>query len=58
MRPIGQVLKHLQRDPATVNAMKLACVIVILDILPYSNQIRTEIAVIALKYPFSYTEFL
>ena len=30
MRPIGQVIKHLQKDPASVNAMKQTCVIVIL----------------------------
>ena len=29
-RPIGGVLKHLPRDPASVNAMKQTCVIVIL----------------------------
>ena len=28
-RPIGQVLKHLPRDPASVNAMKQTYVIVI-----------------------------
>ena len=30
MRTIGGVFKHLPRDPASVNAMKLTCVIVIL----------------------------
>ena len=30
MRPIGQVLKHLLSDPASVNAMKQTCVVVIL----------------------------
>ena len=29
-RPIGRVFKHLPRDPASVNAMKQTCVIVIL----------------------------
>ena len=29
-RPIGLVFKHLPRDPASVNAMKQTCVIVIL----------------------------
>ena len=29
-RPIGRVLKHLLRDPASVDAMKQTCVIVIL----------------------------
>ena len=32
MRPLGGVFKHLLRDPASVNAIKLTCVIVI---LPY-----------------------
>ena len=30
MRPLGRVFKHLLRDPASVNAMKQTCVIVIL----------------------------
>ena len=30
MRPIGRVLKHFSRDPASVSAMKQTCVIVIL----------------------------
>ena len=30
-RPIDRVLKHLPRDPASVNAMKQICVIVILS---------------------------
>ena len=30
-RPIGQVFEHLPRDPASINAMKQTCVIVILD---------------------------
>ena len=30
MRPIGRVFKQLPRDPASVNAMKQACVIVFL----------------------------
>ena len=29
-RPIGRVIKHLPRDPASVNAMKQTCVLVIL----------------------------
>ena len=29
-RPLGRVFKHLPRDPASVNEMKQACVIVIL----------------------------
>ena len=30
MRPLGRVFKHRPRDPASVNAMKQTCVIVIL----------------------------
>ena len=29
-KPIGHLLKHVPRDPASVNAMKQTCVIVIL----------------------------
>ena len=29
-RPLGRVFKHRPRDPASVNAMKQACVFVIL----------------------------
>ena len=32
-RPIGRVFKHLPRNPASVNAMKQTCVIVILAYL-------------------------
>ena len=42
MTPTGPVFKHLPREPASVNAMKQTCVIVILAYLPYSNPIRTE----------------
>ena len=52
-RPIGRVFKHHPRDPASVNAMKQTCVIVILHILPYSNPIRTENAAKTLNCPFS-----
>ena len=40
-RPTGLVLQHLQKDTASVNAMKQTCEIVILPYIPYSNQIRT-----------------
>ena len=30
MRPLGRVFKHRPRDPASVNAIKQTCVIVIL----------------------------
>ena len=46
------------RDPASVNAMKQTCVIVILAYLPYSSPIRTENAAKTLSCPFSYTGFL
>ena len=54
MRPIGRVLKHLQRDLASVNAMKQTCVIVILAYFAYSNQIHSENADKTLKHSFSY----
>ena len=58
-RPIGGVFKHLLRDPASVNAMKQTCVIaIILHVLPYTKQIRTEKAAETLNCPFSYTELL
>ena len=57
-RQIGGVFKHLPRDPASVNAMKQTCVIVILAYLPYSNPIRMENAAKTLNCPFSYTGFL
>ena len=44
--------------PASVNAMKQTCVIVILVYLPHSNQIGTENAAEILNCPFSYTDFL
>ena len=43
VRPLGQVIKHCPRDPASVNAMKQACAIVILAYLPDFNLNRTEI---------------
>ena len=57
-RRIGRVFKHLLKDLANVNAMKQTCVIIILQILPYSNQIRTENATNTLNCPCSYTGFL
>ena len=41
-RPIGRVLTHLLRDPASVNAMKQTCVIVILAYFKYF-QIQTHV---------------
>ena len=58
-RPIGRVFKHLPRDPASVNAMKQTCVIVILAYFTlFLNPIRTENAAKTLNCPFSYTGFL
>ena len=51
MRLIGQVIKHLQKDPASINLL-------FLHILPYSDQIPTDNTVKTFKYPFSYAEFL
>ena len=42
MRPLGRVFKHRPRDPASVNAMKQTCVIVILACLPDFSIIRAE----------------
>ena len=38
-RPLGRVFKHCPRDPASVNAMKQTCVIVI---LAYFTRNRAE----------------
>ena len=50
-RPLDRVFKHHPRDPASVNAMKQTCVIVILHILP-DFALKT---LLNIKYPFSYT---
>ena len=52
-RPISQVLKHLPRDPTSVNAVKQTYVIIILAYFTLSNQIHTGKDVKTLKYPFS-----
>ena len=57
-RLIGRVLKHLPRDPASVNAMKQTCVIVILAYFTNSNQIHTENTAKTSNCPFSYTGLL
>ena len=41
-RPLGRVFKHLPRDPASVNAMKQTCVIVIFAYLPDFGINRAE----------------
>ena len=53
-------VQHHPRDPASVNAMKQTCVIVILAYftLPYSSSIRAENAAKTLNCPFSHTGFL
>ena len=40
--PSGRVIKHRPRDPASVNAMKQTCVIVILALLPDFSINRSE----------------
>ena len=51
-------VQHHPKDPASVNAMKQTCVIVILAYLPYSSPICTENAAKTLNCQFSYTGFL
>ena len=51
---LGRVFKHRHRDPASVDAMKQTCVIVILAYLPDFSFNRAE----NIKYPFSNTRFL
>ena len=41
-RPLGRVFKHRPRDPASVNAMKQTCVIVMLACLPDFSINRAE----------------
>ena len=57
-RPIGRVIKHLPRDPASVNAMKQTCMIVILADFTLFQQIRSENAAKTLNCTSSYTGFL
>ena len=51
-------VQHHPRDPASVNAMKQTCVIVILAYFTLFQLIRTENAAKTLNYPFSYAGFL
>ena len=53
-----QSVQHHLRDPASANAMKQTCEIVILSYLPYSSPFRTENTAKTLNCPFSYTRFL
>ena len=50
-------VQHHPRDPASVNAMKQTCVIVILAYLPYSSPNRTENAAKTLNCPFLTLDF-
>ena len=54
-RPLGRVFKHRPRVPASVNAMKQACTIVILAYLTDFSINRTENVAKIIKYPVSYT---
>ena len=56
-RVLRKLFKHHWRDLASVNAMKQTFVIVILHILPYSNQIHTKIAAKTLNCPFLTLDF-
>ena len=50
-------VQHHPRDPASVNAMKQTCVIVILAYFTFSSPFRTENAAKTLNCPFSYAGF-
>ena len=52
-RPIGRVFKHLSRDPASVNAMKQTCVIIILAYFTLFQPYSTESAAKTLNCSFS-----
>ena len=54
-RPLGRVFKHRPRDPASVNAMKQTCVIVILAYFTLFQQKPRGKRRLNIKYPFSYT---
>ena len=53
----GPSVQHYPRDPASVNAMKQTCVIVILAYFTYYSPLRTENAAKSLNCLFSYTGF-
>ena len=57
-RPLGRVFKHRPRDPASVNAMKQTCVIVILAYLTWFQHKPRWKRRLNIKYPFSYTWYL
>ena len=57
-RPLGRVFKHHPRDPASVNAMKQTCVIVILAYFTWFQLKQRWKHRLNIKHPFSYTWFL
>ena len=57
-RPLGRVLKHRPRDPASVNAMKQTCVIIILAYFTWFQHKTGWKRLLKIKYPFSYTWYL
>ena len=57
-RPLGQVFNHRPRDPASVNAMKQAYVIVILAYLPDFSINRPENVAKTLNIHFLTLDFL
>ena len=54
--PLGRKFKDLPRDPATVNAMKQTCMLVILAYLLTPLLNRIENAVKLLKFLYLYVE--
>ena len=57
-RPSGWVFKHRLRDPASVNAMKQTCVIVILAYFTWFQHKPRWKRLFNIKYSFAYTWFL
>ena len=55
MMPLGRVFKHRPRDPASVNAMKQTCVIVILAYFTCFQHKQRYKCGLNIEYPFSYT---
>ena len=57
-RPTGRVFEHRPCDPASVNAMKQTCVIVILIYFTWFQHKQHWKRRLNIEYPFSYTWFL
>ena len=57
-RPLGRVFKHRLRKPASVNAIKQTCVIVILACFTWIQHTPRWKRRLNIKYPFSYNWFL